>query len=574
MGGNETENGHHETNHQLTIYMYTDKKSILQLAALLKSHGIHKIVLCPGSRNIPIVQTLTNIPDFTCYPVTDERSAGFFALGLALHGGAPAAVCCTSGTALLNLHPAVAEAFYQQIPLAVISADRPEAWIGQMDGQTLPQAGVFGTLVKKSVNLPEVETDEDEWYCNRLINEALLELNHHGKGPVHINIPISEPFFKLPVTELPETRVISRYQGLNVYDKDYQPLIEKLNRYQRRMMVVGQMNLIYLFDKRYTKMLYKHFAWFTENISNRTIPGQPIRNIEPLLCSMDFEAQQKMRPELLITYGGHIISKRLKKFLRRHPPVEHWHVSPTGEVVDLFGSLTTVIEIDPFEFLEKIAPMMDNRTPDYPRQWETLAKAIPQAAFPYSEMSAIGEIIRRLPAPCSLHLANSSTVRYAQLFPLPDEVEVLSNRGTNGIEGSLSTAIGYATASEKLNFIFIGDLSFFYDMNALWNGNYGTNIRILLLNNSGGEIFHALPGLELHDNARRFVTATHQTSARAWAEDRGFEYLSAHNADELDKAAEHFTQPSVTSRPMLLEVFTDKTSDVELLKNYYHNLKN
>ena len=153
-------------------------------------------------------------------------------------------------------------------------------------------------------------------------------------------------------------------------------------------------------------------------------------------------------------------------------------------------------------------------------------------------------------------------------------MEVLSNRGTNGIEGSLSTAIGYATASEKLNFIFIGDLSFFYDMNALWNGNYGTNIRILLLNNSGGEIFHALPGLELHDNARRFVTATHQTSARAWAEDRGFEYLSAHNADELDKAAEHFTQPSVTSRPMLLEVFTDKTSDVELLKNYYHNLKN
>ena len=553
--------------------MYTDKKSILQLAALLKAHGIRKIVLCPGSRNIPIVQTLANIPDFTCYPMTDERSAGFFALGLALHGGTPAAVCCTSGTALLNLHPAVAEAFYQQVPLVVISADRPAAWIGQMDGQTLPQPGVFGSLVKKSVDLPEVDSEESEWYCNRLINEALLELNHHGKGPVHINVPISEPFFKLPVTELPEVRVITRYQGLSVYDKDYQPLIDRLNRYQRRMAVVGQMNLIYLFDKRYTKMLYKHFAWFTENISNQTVPGVPIRNIEPLLCSMNFETQQKMRPELLITYGGHIISKRLKKFLRRHPPVEHWHIAPDGEVVDLYGSLTTVIEMDPFEFLEKIAPMMENRTPEYPRQWEALSKAIPQAQFDYSEMSAIGAVIKNLPAPCSLHLANSSVVRYAQLFDIPANVEILSNRGTNGIEGSLSTALGYATASDKLNYLFIGDLSFFYDMNALWNSNYGANIRILLLNNEGGEIFHALPGLELHENARRFVTATHCTTAKAWAEDRGFEYLSARNSEELNAAVTVFTQASVTNRPMLREVFTDKNLDIEMLKEYYHNLK-
>ena len=553
--------------------MFTDKKSILQLAALLRAHGVKKIVLCPGSRNIPIVQTLANIPDFTCYPVTDERSAGFFALGLALHGGSPAAVCCTSGTALLNLHPAVAEAFYQQAPLVVISADRPGAWIGQMDGQTLPQPGVFGSLVKKSVNLPEVQTEEDEWYCNRLINEALLELNHHGKGPVHINVPVCEPFFLLPVNELPKARVITRYQGLNVYDKDYQPLIERLNKYQKRMVVVGQMNLIYLFDRKYTKMLYKHFAWFTENISNRTIPGIPIKNLEPLLCSMDFEEQEKMRPELLITYGGHIISKRLKKFLRRHPPVEHWHISADGEVVDLYGSLTTVIEMDPFEFLEKIAPMMENRTPEYPRIWENKSKAIPAAEFTYSEMSAIGKVIKNLPATCSLHLGNSSVVRYAQFFDIPAEVEILSNRGTSGIEGSLSTAIGYATASGKLNFIFIGDLSFFYDMNALWNNNYGSNIRILLLNNSGGEIFHALPGLELHENARRFVTAPHSSSGRSWAEDRGFEYLAAHNDEELESSVARFTNPDITERPMLLEVFTDKENDVEILKNYYRNLK-
>lgn len=553
--------------------MYTDKKNILQLAALLKAHGVKKIVLCPGSRNIPLVQTLANIPEFTCYPVTDERSAGFFALGMALHGGAPAAVCCTSGSALLNLHPAVSEAFYQQVPLIVISADRPAAWIGQMDGQTLPQPGVFGDLVKKSVNLPEVNSEEDEWYCNRLINEALLELNHHGKGPVHINVPISEPFFLLPVNELPQARVITRYQGLNVYDKDYEPLIERLNRYQKKMIVVGQMNLIYLFDKRYTKSLYKHFAWFTENISNKTIPGMPIKNIEPLLCSMDNEALKKMKPDLLITYGGHIISKRLKKFLRKHKPAEHWHVSADGEVVDLFGSLTTIIEMDPFEFLEKISSRMENKTPEYPRQWEALSKAIPQAEFDYSEMSAIGKVITGLPAPCSLHLANSSAVRYAQLFDVPQDVEILSNRGVNGIEGSLSTAIGYSTASDKLNFIIIGDLSFFYDMNALWNNNYGSNIRILMLNNSGGEIFHALPGLELHDNAKSFVIANHAASAKSWAEDRGLEYMCAHNNDELENNLTHFLEPSITSRPMLLEVFTEKDKDIELLKNYYHNLK-
>ena len=175
--------------------MFSDKKNIQQLVALLKEHGVQKIVLCPGSRNAPIVQTLAAHPYFSCYPVTDERSAAFFALGLALHGGKPAAVCCTSGSALVNMHPAVAEAFYQQMPLVVISADRPAAWIGQMDGQTMPQAGVFGTLVKRSVNLPEIHTEEDEWYCNRLINEALLELHHHGKGPVHINghHPLSGP---------------------------------------------------------------------------------------------------------------------------------------------------------------------------------------------------------------------------------------------------------------------------------------------------------------------------------------------------------------------------------------------
>lgn len=553
--------------------MYSDKKNILQLVALLRAHGVRKVVLCPGSRNAGIVHTLANVPEFTCYSITDERSAGFFAIGLSLQGGGPAAVCVTSGSALLNLHPAVAEAFYQQVPLIVISADRPAAWIGQMDGQTLPQPGVFGGLVKCAVHLPEVQTEEDEWYCNRLINEAILETYHHGKGPVHINVPVSEPIYRFTVKELPQVRVLARYQGLNMYDRDYTALIERLNTYSRRMAVVGQMSLIYLFTKEDIRQLSRHFVWLTEHLGNRTVPGRPIRNFDAALSAMSEEKQHEMAPELLITYGGHIVSKQLKKYLRKHPPKEHWHVAADGKVTDLFGCLTTVIEMDPFEFLEKIGPLMNAKVSGYPQAWEAFCGAVPVPEFPYSEMAAIGSLLKQLPEQAALHLANSSAVRYAQLYPLNPAVEVCCNRGVNGIEGSLSTAIGYAVESKKLNVVVIGDLSFFYDMNALWNHHFGINLRILLLNNAGGEIFHTLPGMDKTGRSRLFITAPHRTSACGWAEERGFLYLKATNQEELDEKMQLFTDPKDTMKPMLLEVLTDAETDTALLREYFRGLR-
>jgi 2-succinyl-5-enolpyruvyl-6-hydroxy-3-cyclohexene-1-carboxylate synthase len=554
--------------------MYSDKRSILQLAALLKAHKIRKIVLCPGSRNAAIVHTLANIEDFTCYSVTDERSAGFFAIGLSLQGGGPAAICCTSGSALLNLHPAVSEAFYQQIPLIIISADRPAAWIGQMDGQTLPQPNVFGNLVKMSVNLPEVNTDEDEWYCNRLINEAILETNHHGKGPVHINVPLSEPIYRFTAKTLPEARVITRYQGLNVYDRDYKELINKLNQANKRMIIVGQMNLIYQFDKKYVKPLCKNFVWLTEHLGNQTTPGLAIKNFDVAVSAMDEVRQEQMTPELLITFGGHIVSKQMKKYLRNHPPKEHWHITPDGKVADLFGCLTTIIEMDPFEFLEKIAFLLEGNPTNYPLMWENWCKIIPEPSLPYSQISVTGDLIKALPAPCSLHLANSSTVRYAQLFTLAKGVEVCCNRGVNGIEGSLSSAIGYASASTQTNFILIGDLSFFIDMNALWMSHLRNNVRILLFNNEGGEIFHTLPGMDKTDKSRPFITAEHQTSAKGWAEERGFQYIKVRDDEEWQDALKVFASPEEQERPMLLEVMTDKSEDTRLLREYYKSVKN
>lgn len=555
--------------------MYSDKKSVLQLVALLKAHNVRQIVLCPGSRNAPIVQSISNDSYFKCVSVTDERSAGYVAMGMALNGGKPAAVCCTSGTALLNIHPAIAEAYYQQIPLVVISGDRPVSAIGQMQGQTIPQANVFQGLVKMSVNLPEVNSEAEELYCNRLVNEALLALYHHGRGPVHINVPISEPLFNFSIDELPKVRVIKRFVGLNEYNNNFEEEISRINLFTQRMVVAGQEMMIYLFDKETERTLSKNFVWLSEYMGNQTTPTTPIHNFDTMLYAMGEEEQKKYSPDLLITYGGHIVSKRLKEYFKKYPPREHWHVAADGKVVDTYGCLTTVFEVSPFEFLEKIAPYIINRKgiPNYINAWVNRAKTISEPNLPYSSIGVVGALIRRIGDSSVLHLANSSVVRYAQLYNVSKSVEICCNRGTSGIEGSLSTAIGYAQKSDKLNYVLIGDLSFFYDMNGVWSRNYGSNFRVLLINNSGGEIFKALP-MNLTDTAQRYVTAYHQTKAEGWAKECGFTYLSASNEEELREALGQFTNPDFTqSKPMFLEVFTDSERDVEIYKSYFRTLK-
>ena len=545
--------------------MYSDKKSVRQLAVLLKAHGVTKVVLCPGSQNAPLIQTFLHVPAFTCYPMNDHRTAGFFALGLALHEVAPVAVVCSAGNGLTNLIPAVAEAFQQQVPLVVISADTvPSRTKGML---------ILDGTVKKSVNLPEVQSDADALTCNRLINEALLESKHHGRGPVHINIPLSDPAFGCNTAELEEERVMERYQGLNMYEQDYQPLVERLNRMKKRMVVAGQMNNIYEFDKKHEMTLSKQFVWLTENLSNHTTPGKPVRRMEELLFPMDLKTQENLAPELLITFGGAIVSRRLKYFLRKHKPLEHWHVSKDGEVNDAFSALTAIIEMDPFEFFEKIAPLIEDVPPLYPRQWSQLEEKLSEPHFPYSEMLVVGQLMAALPQGCALHLGNSSVVRYAQLFPLPTDVEIQSNMGLEGSEGALASALGYATASEKINYIVLGDLSFLGGMNALWNSNYGSNIRIMVINNGGNAQLQTLPGFTPDERTLRFVTGAHHATSKAWAEDRGFTYLSAHNEEELQVAMPAFTKADITRQPILLEVFTDKATDADILKQYYKSLK-
>lgn len=555
--------------------MYSEKRNVLQLVALLKAHGITHIVLPPGSRNSPLIHSFATDGDFTCYSVVDERSAGFFALGVILATGKPAVVCCTSGTAALNLGPAVAEAFYQELPLLAITADRPEAWIGQMDGQTIPQVNLFGKMTRKSVQLPEIKNSEEEWYCNRLINEAILSLSGRAKGPAHINIPLGEPLFGFNEPTLPAVRVIRRSDSMRdatLQGEHPHGYAGRFASFSKRMIIVGQLPPNHGLDESLERLRTQSgVVIITEQLSNSSI--EATSSFDTLLYCLSEEQRKEFTPELVITVGGHIVSKRLKQWIRTAYIREHWHVSPAGEVVDTFQRVTDIIECDHKIFLDHLAGASSNASSQTFRQrWEEACASIDEPKASFSDLFAVGQLMDALPNGVSLHLANSNSVRLAQMFKIRKDVEIFCNRGTNGIEGSLSTAVGYSAATNRLSFMLIGDLSFFYDMNALWNRHLNSNLRILMNNNAGGEIFGTLPGLNKSEVLHSYIAAAHKTEAKAWAEQQGFIYLSARNEEELLPHMELFTAPK-SDKPILLEVFSSMDENAEQIRAYYHGQK-
>lgn len=542
--------------------MYSDKRSILQLVSLLKLHDIQHIVLCPGSRNAPIVHSLSVDASFFCYAVTDERSAGFYALGIALERGAPVAVCCTSGSALVNLYPAVAEAYYQRVPLVIISADRPEAWIGQMDGQTLPQPNVFGSLCRCAVNLPIGDREDDEWLCNRRINEALIAVRRH-RGPVHINIPLAEPLFTFTTPTLPEVRKIS------LLPRQPEAVRQLALKAERPLIIVGQLTVDEA-QRLVPKLtsLTPHAVVLGEHLSNSY---QTLGTFDALLATLDAEQLTKLQPDLVITLGGHIISKRLKQWLRQYPPLMHWHIAPEGEVADLFsGALTHICDEEQWFAMASSLPQETLAATPYQSLWQDLGGRVPEPEPAYSALAAAGALMHRMPQGSVLHLANSLSVRLAQLYRLTSDVSVQCNRGVNGIEGSLSAAMGYASVSEELNFVLIGDLSFFYDMNVLCTP-LRSNVRIVVLNNSGGGIFSTLPGLSPQADSYGYIVGQQQRSVRLWAEDSGLVYRSVQRGGELEEAIEELCSPAL-EKPMLVEVLTDMQTDSLELNKYYNEL--
>lgn len=529
------------------------KRELRELAALMNAHGVTRCVVSPGSRNAPIAMTM-EAAGFECRTVVDERSAGFVALGWAAKVQDAVAVCVTSGSAVLNLHPAVAESYYRHIPLLILTADRPAAWIGQQDGQTLPQPGVFGRMVRAAYHLPEGEGND--WEVNRIINEALLELRHRSGGPVQLNIPLNEPLFTTTEEALPEPRVIRRTELSCMTADDEDELLDMVARLPRRMILVGQLPQSAAMPP--ALVTEKQFATVGEQLSNT-----------PLLCARPdallSRGTEGMSPDLLITVGGCIVSKRLKQLLRSHPPKEHWHISRDGEVCDTFCALTRCIEGSADEIWELLAAFAEEGDEEYTARW---AAEPPTFNGSFCGMTAVGAALAALPENAVLHLGNSSAVRYAQLFPLKEGVQVECNRGVNGIEGCVSAALGFAAADNRLQLLICGDLSFFYDMNALWMSGEAPNMRILLLNNGCGGIFSAIGAPE-----SPLVNAPHHATAEAWVRSCGFGYRAAHNEAELAEGIAFLMEESV-SQPLLLEVFTDAQQDADLLKKFYNNAAN
>lgn len=554
--------------------MYANKQNVLELVALILEFEINDIVLCPGSRNSPLTQSFAANPQFNSYSITDERSAAFFALGLTQSLKKPVAVCCTSGSALLNILPAVSEAYYQQLPLLVISADRPTEWIGQMDGQTLPQANMGSVLFKKSVHLPEVKDDSEYWYCNRLINEALLALTHRSNGPVHINTPLSEPLFDFSVKELPSVRKINRIKTAQHGFTLSEQFLEQWTKATRPLIIVGQQHSSSEIDEALTKLSQeKGCVVLTENISN-VQSVEKISNFDSILHV--HSENDSLKPDLVIYFGGHIVSKRLKVYIRNNKPNHLWFVNPEGEVVDTFKCLTTIIESSPYAVLEALLSTEKVFDVAYSQTWIKLSKEIEDRSQKYhysnfSDITVMKQVIESLPV-CKLQLGNSSIIRNAQLFTSKNVEETFCNRGTSGIEGSVSTAVGFSAGYDGLTYLVVGDLSFFYDMNSLWNQYVSPKLRILVLNNGNGQIFNVLPSLEKSEIRSKFIAASHDASVRAWVEDRGCKYLSANKQSELTEALKEFTQEKI-EMPVVLEVFTDAELSENDFKEYYKYLK-
>ena len=564
--------------------MYSNKESVNILTALLVSAGIRHAVVCPGSRNVPIVHDLNECPDIQCYPVTDERSAGFYALGMALCEAEPVVVCVTSGSALLNLAPAVAEAYYQHVPLVVISADRPPQWIDQLDGQTLPQPDALGRFVGRSVSLPEVTDLESHWYCNRLVCEALLEATNKGGRPVHINVPLSEPLFQFDVEELPHEDGTLRFGGtINYREIEDSGLRADFWAAKRPMIVIGQNRENILKDGQ-IQQLMRHAVVLYEPL------GSDIgtTHFDEVLAVMGDD--ERFRPDFVL-YGGMVVSKRLKQFLRKATDADFWELSPDGQLHDTFmrtkgvlesGFSDVLLHLESFvsetqmweEYFEKRFGELSD-TSEFVNLWQEeldrVAQVAERARPPYSQMAAVKHFEKALSQsdiPAVIHYANSTAVRLACIYSYS---YVYCNRGVNGIEGSLSTAAGFSLVYKDKVFCVIGDLSFFYDQNALWNQNLKGNFRILLLNNGRGGIFNLLRGLEQSPARDKFVAAEHHTNAEGICRQNNVTYLHASDMDELKQGIDTLLYIE-SDRPVLLEVSTDASEDERVFKGYYHAL--
>jgi len=551
--------------------MYTELKSYQIIIALLKKWGIRHCVLSAGSRNVPFVHSVEEDPYFHCYSVVDERSAAYFALGLAQELNQPVVISCTSSTATCNYWPAIAEAFYLNVPLIVLTSDRNPAMLGQLEDQMIDQVGMYDRHVKKSVNLPFVEDKDDFIFCQRLVNEALLETNHRGMGPVHINVPMKGYNNSFNIKELPEVTKIERIELKDKKDK-WNNKVKKLKKCERILVVVGQNSFVSPELKESIETFFSKFncSFSMEYMAN--IEGDCA--INPTLCmEVRYITPNKFKeflPDIVISFGGNItagVKDMLRKFAGEF---EHWLIKEDGIVVDAFKSINTIFECTPEYFFEYFNSQVDkdvNNNIVYHKSIKEYHDSVVFPEFPFSNVYAIKEVVERIPSKSILHLSINSSIRITNFFKLKPEVKVYSNIGTHGIDGCLSTFLGQAAVSKKLSFLVIGDLSFFYDMNAMRIRHIGNNVRILMINNQGGEEFY-YNRMWKNEASDLHTTARHNTVAGEWVKSTGFTYLPVSDKESLASALEVFFD-NKTDKPVFMEVFTEMKNDCDIIYDLY-----
>lgn len=571
---------------------------IWNIAQICHKHGIENVIISPGSRSAPLTLAFVRHKNLNCKVVADERSAAFIALGIAQQTNQPVVLICTSGSAAYNYAPAIAEAYFQQIPLLVLTADRPPEWIDQYDGQTIRQTNIYGKHVKESYTLPVDLSHEDAvWHVERIVSEAINLSKTYPFAPVHINAPFREPFYP-PVENTNEEDINTFYENQIKYDNDvkiieqihsrpkirtqhWEQLLEVWNRTEQKLIVGGQMR----YNQRLVEALNGlEITVVSDIISNLHTVKNSIQHQDVFL--MNRESLEELRPELLITFGKSVISKNLKKFLREYPAIEHWHIQPAGIAADTFQSLTKIIPLNPSYFFRKVLEKQTRFAESYRQSffvdnWRgtdaeiTKLNAIFFEEQPFSEFEAVKMLMEMLPNRSNLHLANSMSVRYANYLNTNKEIEVFANRGTSGIDGSTSTAIGHALADdETLNILLTGDVAFFYDRNAFWNNYLPKNLIVVLLNNHGGGIFKMLPEAAKQPESDEFFVIKQPLNAQKLSEEFELEYLFCEDKNTLQNALEKVELDiKKRNRISIIEVKTSIDINTKVFQNYKKAVK-
>ena len=562
------------------------------------------VVISPGSRNVPLAIGFASNKKFKCYSIVDERSAAFFALGLSQKSKKPTILICTSGSALLNYYPAVAEAYYSEIPLIILSADRPEYKINIGDGQTINQSNVFekNILYSNSLkqdcshateeiiksNLQKIVNDEADFSKieklqksiqknNEEIIETAFNLSINKMQPVHLNVPMEEPLYEFndsPSISVKVKKKTEKKPSLTDLDNFY----KAINKASKIMILIGVSDGNILSKKSIQKINSCSSIIVMKEHTSNVFDESFISNIDRLIGPIELQSNSdslfdELSPEIVISLGGMIVSKKIKSFLRNYKPRKHFHIG-NNISKDSFYSGVEHINTTANKFFENID--LNKSDSKYFEKWKQLDCSKLDLhnrymkVINFSDLKVFEILTNWIPKKYNIQVANSTPIRYFQLFDLKNKNMMFANRGTSGIDGSTSTAIGSSVQNDSPVLLVTGDLSFFYDVNALWNNHIPKNFRIIIINNSGGGIFKILPGFKENNLFSEFIETQHNLSARLIAKMFNFNYTRVSTKFGLNLYLRTFFKNS--KKPKILEIKTSSVKSTKILKEYFRYL--